>query len=79
MRLTRYSAIDPGAGKPCDIENEAITLLEPSADPDGEQQLAEGHALGHRPHAAAVCLGIYICAAVIGWGLIDVAIAVWLR
>jgi hypothetical protein len=89
VRLTRYSAIEPGSGKPCDQKNEALTplaisgnealtLLGPSANPDGCQQLAEGHALVHRPRALAVCLGIYICAAVLGWGLIDVALAVWL-
>lgn len=89
MRLTRYSAIDPGAGKPVEQKNEALTplavsgdealtLLVPSANSDGCQQPADGPALVHRPRALAVCLGVYICAAVIGWGLIAVALAVWL-
>lgn len=78
MRLIRYSATTQAFSKPCDCEPAAFIAPPPLEIPDGQQYPAEIPAVRHRSRAAAVCLGIYICAAVLGWGLVDVALAVWL-
>lgn len=79
VRLAQYSATTVASRKPFNCEICAIPQDDPSACADGCQQKSADPAEGHRARAAATYVGIYVCGVVIGWGLVDVALAVWLR
>lgn len=78
MRLAQYSATKQALSKPCDHEIPLISHHDPSACADGCQQKSAAPSERHRPRALAIYAGTYLCAVVLGWGLVGVALAVWL-
>lgn len=77
-RLTQYSVMKPSSGKGCEHEIALISRVVPPEIPDGCLQESAAPAERHRSRAAAIYAGTYVCGVVLGWGLVGVALAVWL-
>jgi hypothetical protein len=88
VRLTRYSGIDASSGKPRNEKNEEGMLLASTADeqgtrlaspetPDDCQQCRANYDVRRSVRSVALCMGIYVCTAVIGWSITAVVVAQW--